>query len=131
MELIKVAVVGIIGAIIAGMLKDWKSEFSIYVVLATGLGILIFILSTMQNIIIEFYTLVQRSGIDADIYTGVFRIIGIGYVTEYASEICRDSGSASISGKIELAGKVTIFVMSFPILEKLIQTIMSILGQAQ
>ena len=130
MELIKVAAVGVIGAIIAAMLKDWKNEFSIYVVFATGIGILIFVLDTMQNVILDFYSLVVGSGIDADIYTGIFKIIGIGYVTEYASEICQDSGSKSIGSKIELAGKVTVFVMAFPIFQKLIQTILSLTGQA-
>ena len=130
MELIKIAAVGVIGAIIAGMLKDWKNEFSIYVVFATGIGILIFVLDTMQNVILDFYNLVVGSGIDADIYTGIFKIIGIGYVTEYASEICQDSGSKSISSKIELAGKVTVFVMAFPIFQKLIQVITSLAGQA-
>lgn len=128
MDLIKVCVFGIVGAIIASMLKEIKNEFSIYVVLASGIVILIFILNSMQDLILNFYYLLEKSGLDEKLYTGVFKIIGVGYITEYSSGICEDCGSKSIANRIELAGKITIFVMSFPIFQQLVETLLKIIS---
>ena len=48
----------------------------------------------------------------------ILKVLGISYITEFASAICQDAGEKSIAGKIELAGKVAIFLprylYSFP-----------------
>ena len=41
MDIVKVIGVGIIGAVIAATLKNWKNEFYIYIVLGTGVVLLI------------------------------------------------------------------------------------------
>ena len=44
------------------------------------------------------------------------KTMGIAYVTQFAAELCRDSGQSSIASKIELGGKVIIVTLSMPLL---------------
>lgn len=123
MELLKVIGVGIIGALLALTLKESKNEFSIYVVLSTGVIILIYLITSLSNVIQAFNEIIVDSNINSELFSGILKIIGIGYITEYSAGICSDSGSVSIASKIELAGKLTIFIMAVPIIKTLIKVL--------
>ena len=127
MQILKVVGVGLIGALVAGMLRHEKSELYIFAVIAGGALILIVILSSMTEVIAEFGLLVGKSGVDESLFAGVLKIIGVGYVTEYASALCNDYGVSSIANKLQLAGKVSIFFMTMPILSNLVDVISSML----
>lgn len=118
--------VGIIGVVIAGLLKRDKPEFHLFIIMATGLIILFIILSSLSEVINSFSMLIDKSGVNDNLFSGVLKIIGIGYLTEYASSICMDYGSASVANKLQLAGKITIFLMAIPIINALIDVIVEI-----
>ena len=127
MQIVKVIGVGLIAALVAGLLRQEKSELYIFAVIAGGALILIIILSSLTEVIAEFGMLVGKSGVDESLFAGVLKIIGVGYITEYASAICNDYGVTSIANKLQLAGKVAIFFMTMPILTKLVEIISSML----
>ena len=127
MQIVKVVGVGLIGALVAGMLRQEKSELYIFAVIAGGALILIIILSSLTEVISQFGILVGKTGVDESLFAGVLKIIGVGYITEYASALCGDYGINSIANKIQLAGKVAIFFMTMPILTNLVNVISSML----
>ena len=47
----------------------------------------------------------------------VLKILGIVLVTQLSSDICRDNGETAISTMAELAGKLSILVISLPMIE--------------
>ena len=54
-------------------------------------------------------------------------MIGIDYLCEFESNICKDIGYQSVAGHVELAGKLTILVMSMPIIMSLLDTVQGFL----
>ena len=127
MQIIKVVGVGLIGALVAGLLRQEKSELYIFAVIAGGALILIVILSSLTEVIAQFGMLIGESGVDESLFAGVLKIIGVGYITEYAAALCNDYGVSSIANKLQLAGKVAIFFMTMPILSNLVEVISSML----
>ena len=121
MELVKVIGVGIVGLIVAALLKKDKPELTLLAVIATGAMILIIILSSISQAIATFADLIAKAGLSDGLFGGVLRIVGVGYLTEYAASLATDSGSTSIANKIQLAGKVTIFLMGVPVVTTLIE----------
>ncbi len=55
----------------------------------------------------------------------LLKMLGITYVAEFSASICQDAGYQTIARQIEILGKLTILVMSMPILLALLQTIRS------
>ena len=53
----------------------------------------------------------------------LLKMLGIAYVAEFASSICKDAGHQSISGMIELFAKLSIVALSIPGLMFLIETL--------
>ncbi|MBO7390433.1 MAG: hypothetical protein J6U39_03210, partial [Clostridia bacterium] len=77
MQIVKVIGVGLIGALVAGLLRQEKSELYIFAIIAGGALILIVILSSLTEVIAQFGLLVGRSGIDESLFAGVLKIIGV------------------------------------------------------
>ncbi len=127
MEIFKVIGVGIIGAIIAGLLKKENSELSILVVMSTGIIILIVILNSLTEVIDAFFEIADKSGLGTGLFSGMLKIIGIGYLTEFSANLCDDYGYLSIGKKIQLGGKITIFLMALPIIGSLVEIIGNLL----
>ena len=61
--------------------------------------------------------------IDGSYVKVLIKMIGITYVAEFASGLCRDAGYASVGAQIEMFGKFSIMAVSMPILLALIETI--------
>lgn len=53
--------------------------------------------------------------------------MGISYIAEFVSDIAKDSGYSALSNQIQIYGKITILVVSVPILESLINCINGLL----
>ena len=60
-------------------------------------------------------------------FVSVLKIVGVGYITEFANSICVDSGNSSIGDKILIAGKIIILTLSLPILTNLLNIIIELL----
>ena len=127
MEIIKIAGIGIIGVVISSLLKRKNPEFSLIITVSTGMMLLVLVLSSMTKAITAFDYLVEKTGLDSSLFGGVLKIIGIGYLTEYSANICVDYGSSSVADKIQLGGKITIFIMSLPIVKALVSAVSALI----
>ena len=127
MLVIKIIIIALIGAISAILLKQIKPEISILVIVATGILIILQVLDSASIIISTFENLSEITGINSELFKIILKIIGIGYLIEFSSSICTDSGLTSIATKIQFAGKVIILCISLPIINSLIEIITSIL----
>ena len=127
MELIKIVGVGIATTICYVLVKQVKAEFAIFVALSGSVVMLVMIVGQLSGVVEYFKEIVQKTGIDTTIYFTILKIIGVGYLTEFASNLCSDAGTASIGNKIMLGGKIVILCLSLPIITSLIDIIIDIL----
>ena len=109
------------------MLKQYKPEFVIYVSIIAGAIILMMLVPYIKSIIDLLNDLAGKASINTDFIKLLIKITGIAFLTEFAVNICKDTGENSIANKIDLGGKVIIITMSIPIIASLLQTMMKIL----
>lgn len=123
MGILTVAGIGIVTVLIAGQLKVLKSEYSLYLSVAVMLLIFFYsagrlggILSVMEQI--QTYFPVN------EIYAHtLLKIVGVSYIAEFASHVCRDAGYGAVGSQIEIFGKLTVLAVSMPILTALLETL--------
>lgn len=127
MELFKVIGIAIITLFLTLFIKEIKPEMTIYITLSGAILILIVILSGLQSVINEFKNIFSTLNIDKDIYKVLFKIIAIGYLTEFSASLCKDSQNSLLADKILLAGKIMIFGISIPIFKNIIEIIVGLL----
>lgn len=127
MELIKVLIIGIIISIITVLLKQIKPEYSLICIIVGSIVLIVYILSGVTQIFGYFSQIVDKTGIDQNLFTTLLKIIGIGYLVEFSAGVCVDSGNNSIADKIVLAGKILIFSVSMPIITSLFNLVLELL----
>ena len=67
------------------------------------------------------------SNINNEIYKIIFKIVGIGYLTEFASSTLIDFGLDSMSKKIIFVGKIVILTVSIPLFNSLLEILNQLL----
>ena len=127
MDIFSIAALGIIGAVLAITVKQIRPELSIMVSLATCVVILLFTSNSLGIIINQFNQIVSKSGIDSNYFKIALKACAIAYITEFASALCIDAGENAIAVKTEFAGKISILLLSIPIIFSFISSISDLL----
>lgn len=122
-EILKIIGVAFITTVAAILLKGTKPELSFAVTVTGVIVILLFIIDAMRTTLAIFTVIAEMTGIENGLIKILVKIIGVGYLTEFASGILNDFGSNAVADKVVLCGKLTIVVLSLPILKGLLQMI--------
>ncbi len=125
--MIKVAALGLITVLLAIQFKGGKTEYGIYIG-AAGCMIIFFLGIQKLEIILGFLNRVQSYISINDTYISLLlKIVGITYIAEFASDLCKDAGYGAVAGQIEFVGKLTILTVSMPVLMSLLESIQKFL----
>ena len=128
MSIIQIGVIGVVGALLAIQFKSVRKEYSTYISMVVGLLISSFILSQMS----VFIGLIKEIGSYMDLnsaYIGILlKMLGITYVSEFSSAICKDAGYQSIASQIDVFAKLFILGLSVPVLVSLLDVIKEFLA---
>ena len=127
MEIVKIIGIALITIISTLLVRQVKAEFSIIVALTGGLIMLFMIIDGISDVIAYFSEIVVRTNINSEMFAIVLKIVGVGYLTEFSSHLCIDSGMSALADKLSLAGKIIIVVMSLPIITSLLDIVTEIL----
>ena len=62
--------------------------------------------------------------IESTYFSILLKMIGITYITEFSSDICKDAGYGALANQIGIAGKVTLISLSIPAITSLFTCVM-------
>ena len=121
--MIKIACIGLLAVFLAMTLKNVKSEYA--VIIGMGACMVLFGLSlTKLEVIMESLESLQKYVTINSAYIGIIlKVVGIAYISEFSANLCKDAGYSGIASQIEMFGKLSILVMSMPVLTTLLSTI--------
>ena len=128
MSMIQVGIIGVIAAVLAVQLKGGKAEYGIYVSAAAGIILFSFIVDRLSIFVRTLEQIASYIDMDAGYLGIMLKMIGITYIAEFSSGICRDAGYQTMAGQIEIFGKLTILALGMPVLTALIETIREFLS---
>lgn len=126
MEIFQIVAIGLVATILSVLIKNEKPEIGMYISLVAGIIIFLFIVTKLQSVIGILSQLSNKINIDSIYLSIILKIVGIAYIAEFGSQICKDAGEGVMASKIEFAGKVLIMVMAVPILAALMDLIVNI-----
>lgn len=128
MSMIQVGIIGVIAAVLAIQLKGGKVEYGIYVSAAAGIILFSFIVDRLSIFVRTLEQIASYIDMDAGYLGIMLKMIGITYIAEFSSGICRDAGYQTMAGQIEIFGKLTILALGMPVLTALLETIREFLS---
>ena len=127
MDIVKIIGIGFLTLIISILLKDIKKEYSIYAVII-GTGIILMMSFEALNEIIKFINKISNSVSGQEEFIKILlKITGIAILTEFAVNLCKDTGENAIASKIDFSGKILIISLSIPIISTTLETLTNLL----
>lgn len=128
MNMLQIGIVGVLGALLAVQFKGGKTEYGIYMSVAVSILLFTCIIDRLEL----FVNTVEQIGSYISFDTGyiaiMLKMIGITYIGEFCSSICKDAGYQTIAVQIEIFSKLTILALGMPVLLALLQTIQEFLS---
>lgn len=123
MDMIKIAILGIAGVLMAILVKEWKTSFSVLIGMAVCMIIFFCALTRIEALAGMVEELTEYVTIRESYLKILLKIVGISYIADFSSSICRDAGYGAIAGQIEIFGKIAVLTVSTPVLLALLDTI--------
>lgn len=123
MNSIQIALLGVVGTLLALQFKSGKSEYGIYVSLAVSLLLFLCMLSRLEIFVQTVKKIADYIKLDAGQMSILLKMAGVTYVAEFASGICKDAGYQNIAVQIEIFTKLTILAIGMPVLLALLELI--------
>ena len=123
MDILKISIFGISAVLLALILKSYRPEYIYYISIAVCICIFLLV-ATKLELIIGYAEKMQRMLRLDNAYMGmILKMIGVTYIADFASNICKDCGYQTIAGQIELFAKLSILVLGMPVILGFMETI--------
>ncbi|UWP59886.1 SpoIIIAC/SpoIIIAD family protein [Ruminococcus gauvreauii] len=128
MDIIKISILGFSGMILGILLKECKPEYSFYISFACGLCILLLATSKVSYLVESLQKIQSNLPVDASYLNILLKMIGLTYIGQFSSSLCKDAGYGAIASQIEIFCKLSLMVISMPVLLTLLDVIQGFLA---
>ncbi len=129
MKIFSLLAICLISAVLALVLGQYKKEYAAVISIGAGVIIFISVISSITSPITTLVNNLQSAGVDVELFFVALKALGIGYITQFVADTCRDFGQTSLAAKAEFIGRVSIFIISLPLANTLFDAVVSLVGQ--
>lgn len=129
MEWARISGVALVGLVALLLLRAYRPEWGGFVRVAVTVLSAGMILSMAGSVVGYLTELAEGTGaLDGEAWTLLLKSLGIAFLTETAASVCRDSGEGGLAGWVEMAGKLEILLLAFPLIRTVMETVTDLLA---
>lgn len=121
--MVKVALLAIAGMTLAILVGGMRKEISIWITIVCGIIIFFLGISKFEYMVDMFTKLTEYIGISETYIKVILKMTGIAYLSEFTTSICKDAGQNTIAVQVDYFGKLSMIVVSLPVLQSLLESI--------
>lgn len=125
--MIKIAGIVVIALLLSVFLRNYKSEFSLLIVICAAVLIFIIISKDLHTVVTHFSELTESVDGIGQYINLMLKVLGISLIAQLLSDLCRDSGESALATQTETAAKVIILIISYPLFESVIKIVTGLL----
>ena len=121
--LIRTAVLGLAGAVVALLLRKNAPELALALSLAVclmGAGMAMELFGQLKQIV---QLAREQTGLSPAVVGPVLKCVGIGAVTRLAADLCNDAGQGAVASAVEMCGAACAMTAALPLIRALLQMI--------
>ena len=128
MELIlKIVGIGLVTCFAILLIKPVKPDFAILLGIVGGVVILMLVMNYLTSVFSAINKIITKTGLSKNLFSLVLKVVGIGYLTEFAASICSDCGNSGLADKMLFSGKIVLLVMAMPIVLQILEIVTELL----
>lgn len=123
MDIIKTAAAAIGVVLLALMFKNQRPEYAAFLNLGCCFFLFFCVILKMQEVLRYLSKLTSYIEVEQTYFVSILKMIGITYISEFASDICKDVGYSSVAGQLQVFAKLSIILLSMPVLLTFLTTV--------
>ncbi|MBQ8688141.1 MAG: stage III sporulation protein AD [Ruminococcus sp.] len=110
----------IIGAVLATLLKQYCREQAVFSSIAVCVMVVTAVITCISPVAEKMELLFAQTQLSQEYLRTLWKAVGICYITGIAADICRDSGEQALAPVAELWGRVSLLLLSLPMIDALL-----------
>ncbi len=121
--MLQVCIMAAAGMFAAIVIRRDKPEYATLIILLVGFLIAMRVVGTLDGILEEIEGWGQLLQENVMYVNLLLKLMGITYICEFAANICKDAGYATLSSHVELFGKIMIMAAGLPVMKTMMEMI--------
>ena len=128
MKILAIVGLAILTAVLATLMRRYHKEYAMLLSVLGGGLILFMIFQNFTPALSSITDMLSASGVSGEYTIILIKTLGTCFLAQFAADACRDAGESSLASKVELAGKVAVILMAFPLFEAIANTAITLIG---
>lgn len=128
MNIVIIASVALIAAVLSIVLKQYKPEYSLFISIGAGILIFLSVLAVIEPVLSFIEELTERAGLESVYGEVLIKSLAICYITQLACDCCKDAGESAIAGKLQIAGKIAVLLIALPMFKSLTEIVAGLIN---
>ncbi|MDW5300329.1 MAG: SpoIIIAC/SpoIIIAD family protein [Sedimentibacter sp.] len=117
MLLAKIIFIAVITVILSITISKFNPEFKVYITAIFGILVIYMLFYELQGYVQEIVSVFVRYDIKIEYFSTILKIVGIAYICDFISVLCKDLNYESVGKKVEIAGKLMILIYSIDVIK--------------
>ncbi len=123
LDIFKILSFALVALILILIVEKSNKEIGIILGLFAAIGILLAMFSSIKEIVNMLKKLADGAGVNSAYLLIILKSVGIAYLIEIVKNVCNDAGNSALASKVELAGKVSVAVLTIPLITNVISLV--------
>ncbi len=120
-DIIKIVAVCFIAVVLYAVVKQLRADYAVFVEICSVAIVAVFALNYAADLLSQISYFAELSGVSSDCIKLLIKSFGIAVITQIAADMCKDNGNSALASCLEVAGKVVIVVLAFPLIQSVSQ----------
>ncbi len=117
MLLAKIIFISLITVILGITISNFNKEFKVHITVIFGVLVMLLLFRELKGYIQEFIDIFVRYNIKIEYFATILKIVGIAYICDFISLLCKDLNYESVGKKVEISGKLIILIYSIDVIK--------------
>lgn len=123
LDIFKILAFALVALVLILIVEKNNKEMGVLLILLASIGILVGVFSSIKEVITILKKLADGAGINSKYLSIIIKVTGIAYLVEIVKNVCVDAGNSSLATKVELAGKLSIAILTIPLITNVISLV--------
>ena len=111
-DIVKISVLAVVCTVVTALIKQYAPSYSSLAQIAALVAVLTLGMTFIKDALSSALELMNVSALQSEYIFLLIKALGIAVTAKFAADACRDSGSSSLAGAVELAAKAAILVLT-------------------
>lgn len=118
----------LIASVLGLTLSKYGKEFSVMLCISLCVMVILLAITFLEPVLDLVCQLRAMGDLNSQMVQILFKVVGIGLVSEICAMVCGDAGNASLGKALQMLGTVVTLWLSIPVFQALLDLIQDILG---